>query len=78
MLSSMLCLAAEGPRPTTEQIKHLRSYMILYIKKMVLKGQGALDDEIQALINFLTTVHEVRDRFTLNAQSCCELLNTVF
>ena len=50
----------EGPRPSKEQIKHLRSYMILYIKKIVLKGQGAMDDEIQALNNFLMTVHEVR------------------
>ena len=33
--------------------------MLLYVKEIVMRGQGVQDDEIQALINFLTTVHEV-------------------
>ena len=50
---------ADGPRPTREEVKELRAYMILYVKEIVLKGSGVQDDEIQALLNFLTTVHEV-------------------
>ena len=43
----------------------LRSYMIMYIKQIVLKGTGVQDDEIQALLNFLTTVQEVRQIYIL-------------
>ena len=55
----VVCCVSDGPRPSKEEIKHLRAYMLLYVKEIVMRGQGVQDDEIQALINFLTTVHEV-------------------
>ena len=55
----IILVRADGPRPTMDEIKHLRAYMLLYVKEIVMRGQGVQDDEIQAIINFLTTVHEV-------------------
>jgi hypothetical protein len=50
---------SDGPRPTEEQVRELRGYMLAYVKQIVLKGMGVHEDELQAMLNFLTTVHEV-------------------
>lgn len=55
----VISVCLDGPRPSTEEIIQLRGYMIHYIKQIVLKGNGVQEDELQALLNFLTTVHEV-------------------
>ena len=34
--------------------------MLLYVKCLILKGQGIHEDELQSILNYLTTVHEVR------------------
>ena len=49
----------DGPRPTEDQVRELRGYMLAYVKQVVLKGIGVHEDELQAMLNFLTTVHEV-------------------
>ena len=38
----------------------IRKQMLLYVKCLILKGQGIHEDELQSILNYLTTVHEVR------------------
>ncbi|KAL3880049.1 hypothetical protein ACJMK2_032321, partial [Sinanodonta woodiana] len=49
---------ADGPRPSQDEIIKLRSFMLLYIKQLLLKGQGVQDDELQSMFNYLCTLHE--------------------
>ncbi|XP_052829518.1 neurobeachin isoform X4 [Octopus bimaculoides] len=48
----------DGPRPTRDEIIKLRSFMLLYVKELIRKGQGILEDELQSILNYLTTLHE--------------------
>uniref|UniRef100_A0A2C9K5K0 Uncharacterized protein n=1 Tax=Biomphalaria glabrata TaxID=6526 RepID=A0A2C9K5K0_BIOGL len=48
----------DGPRPTRDEIVKLRSFMLLYVKELIIKGHGILEDELQSLLNYLTTLHE--------------------
>ncbi|XP_071125679.1 neurobeachin-like isoform X4 [Mytilus edulis] len=48
----------DGPRPTYDEIVKLRSFMLLYVKQLLLKGQGVQEDELQSILNYLTTLHE--------------------
>ncbi len=50
--------AIESQRTSVQNICSLRAYMILYIKELILKENGVQDDELQALLNYLHTVHE--------------------
>ncbi|CAG5119912.1 unnamed protein product, partial [Candidula unifasciata] len=50
--------ATDGPRPSQEEIVKLRSFMLLYVKELILKGHGILEDELQSMLNYLTTLHE--------------------
>ena len=54
----LLCVP-DGPRPSKGEVMKLRAYMLLYMKQLVLKGNGINEDELQSLLNYLTTVHEV-------------------
>lgn len=36
-----------------------RSYILGFVKKLVMLGPGTKDDELQSILNYLTTVHEV-------------------
>ena len=36
----------------------LRAFILLYVKQLILKGDGVLDDELQSMLNFLHTMHE--------------------
>ena len=36
-----------------------RSYILGFVKKLVMLGAGTKDDELQSILNYLTTVHEV-------------------
>jgi hypothetical protein len=49
----------ESLRPNRNTIMQLRAYMLLYIKELVTKENGVQQDELQALLNYLHTVHEV-------------------
>ena len=49
----------DGPRPADEDVMGIRRQMLAYVKQLILKGQGIHDDELQSLLNFMTTVHEV-------------------
>lgn len=50
--------AIDSQRPSLEQISSLRNYMILFVKELVTKENGVQDDELQAILNYLHTVHE--------------------
>ncbi|CAF1665852.1 unnamed protein product, partial [Adineta ricciae] len=48
----------DGNRPTREQIIEMRRYMLLYLKQLVISSAGTQEEELQAIINYLHTVHE--------------------
>jgi hypothetical protein len=50
--------AIESKRPKRDTIIQLRAYMLLYLKELVIKENGVQSDELQALLNYLHTVHE--------------------
>ncbi|XP_035829545.1 neurobeachin, partial [Aplysia californica] len=50
--------ALDGPRPTQDEIVKLRSFMLLYVKELIIKGHGIHEDELQSMLNYLTTLHE--------------------
>ena len=50
---------SDGPRPSQNDIVDLRFLMLEYVRQLVLRGSGVQDDELQSIMNFLTTVHEV-------------------
>lgn len=53
----------DGHRPTREQIIIMRRYMLLYLKQLLIKSSGTQEEELQAILNYLHTVHEVIARF---------------
>jgi len=61
-----VCL--DGPRPGQTDIVELRFLMLEYVRQLVLRGSGVQDDELQSIMNFLTTIHEVRFH-SIQAQS---------
>jgi len=54
-----ICLCLDGPRPSQTDIVELRFLMLEYVRQLVLRGSGVQDDELQSIVNFLTTIHEV-------------------
>ncbi|XP_054709401.1 neurobeachin-like [Uloborus diversus] len=48
----------DGPRPTQNDIMSIRQYILLFLKQLILKGNGVKEDELQSILNYLTTVHE--------------------
>uniref|UniRef100_T1J4P2 BEACH-type PH domain-containing protein n=1 Tax=Strigamia maritima TaxID=126957 RepID=T1J4P2_STRMM len=56
----------DGPRPNRNEIISIRSYILLFLRQLILKGNGIKDDELQSILNYLTTIHEVRHVNTLN------------
>jgi hypothetical protein len=56
--SGIVPKGADGPRPSHDEIIELRFLMLQYVRQLVLRGSGVQDDELQSIMNFLTTVHE--------------------
>lgn len=52
-----LCL--DGPRPQQKDILAIRAYILLFLKQLIMIGNGVKDDELQSILNYLTTMHEV-------------------
>ncbi|XP_020284322.1 neurobeachin isoform X2 [Pseudomyrmex gracilis] len=48
----------DGPRPQQKDIVTIRSYILLFLKQLILIGNGVKDDELQSILNYLTTMHE--------------------
>ncbi|CAF3907510.1 unnamed protein product [Rotaria magnacalcarata] len=49
---------SDGHRPTREQVIEMRRYMLLYLKQLVISSSGTQEEELQAILNYLHTVHE--------------------
>ncbi|XP_071535311.1 neurobeachin isoform X2 [Panulirus ornatus] len=48
----------DGPRPSDKDIVSLRAYMLLFLKQLIMIGNGVKEDELQAILNYLSTMHE--------------------
>ncbi|XP_071609775.1 lipopolysaccharide-responsive and beige-like anchor protein isoform X3 [Heliangelus exortis] len=48
----------DGPRPTQKEILSLRAFLLMFIKQLVMKDFGIKEDELQAILNYLLTIHE--------------------
>ncbi|XP_026328148.1 neurobeachin isoform X4 [Hyposmocoma kahamanoa] len=48
----------EGPRPAHKDILTIRAYILLFLKQLIMIGNGVKDDELQSILNYLTTMHE--------------------
>uniref|UniRef100_A0A663E0D3 LPS responsive beige-like anchor protein n=1 Tax=Aquila chrysaetos chrysaetos TaxID=223781 RepID=A0A663E0D3_AQUCH len=48
----------DGPRPTQKEILSLRAFLLMFIKQLVMKDYGIKEDELQAILNYLLTIHE--------------------
>ncbi|KFP87973.1 Lipopolysaccharide-responsive and beige-like anchor protein, partial [Acanthisitta chloris] len=48
----------DGPRPTQKEILALRAFLLMFIKQLVMKDYGIKEDELQAILNYLLTMHE--------------------
>ena len=48
-------------RPSEQEIVTIRSYILDFVKKLVMIGAGVKEDELQSILNYLTTVNEDRN-----------------
>ena len=44
-------------------ILSVRAYILLFVKQLVLLGNGLQEDELQAILNYLSTINEVSTCF---------------
>jgi hypothetical protein len=49
----------DGPRPAHKDILTIRAYILLFLKQLIMIGNGVKEDELQSILNYLTTMHEV-------------------
>ncbi|XP_033217020.1 neurobeachin-like [Belonocnema kinseyi] len=49
----------DGTRPLRKDILTIRSYILLFLKQLIMIGHGVKEDEIQTILNYLTTMHEM-------------------
>ncbi|KAJ6638678.1 Neurobeachin, partial [Pseudolycoriella hygida] len=47
-----------GPRPAQKDILAIRAYILLFLKQLIMIGNGVKEDELQSILNYLTTMHE--------------------
>ncbi|XP_060530790.1 neurobeachin isoform X11 [Cylas formicarius] len=48
----------DGLRPVQKDIIAIRAYILLFLKQLIMIGNGVKDDELQSILNYLTTIHE--------------------
>lgn len=48
----------DGPRPNPKEILSLRAFLLMFIKQLVMRDSGVKEDELQAILNYLLTMHE--------------------
>lgn len=51
----VLIFFADGPRPAQKDILIIRGYILLFLKQLMMLGVGLKEDELQSIINYLTT-----------------------
>lgn len=45
----------DGPRPAQKDILTIRSYILLFLKQLMMLGVGVKEDELQSILNYLST-----------------------
>ncbi|KAF4532523.1 hypothetical protein B566_EDAN010815 [Ephemera danica] len=53
----------DGPRPQQKDVLAIRAYILLFLKQLIMIGNGVKDDELQSVLNYLTTMHEVLRKY---------------
>lgn len=48
-------VCADGPRPAQKDILTIRSYILLFLKQLMMLGVGVKEDELQSILNYLST-----------------------
>ncbi|XP_075716475.1 lipopolysaccharide-responsive and beige-like anchor protein isoform X1 [Rhinoderma darwinii] len=56
--SGIVAKGLDGPRPNQKEILSLRAFLLIFIKQLVMKDYGVKEDELQAILNYLLTIHE--------------------
>ncbi|KAM7346343.1 A kinase anchor protein rugose isoform 12-T19 [Cochliomyia hominivorax] len=56
--SGIIPKGLDGPRPAQKDILAIRAYILLFLKQLIMIGQGVKEDELQSILNYLTTMHE--------------------
>ncbi|XP_055014161.1 LOW QUALITY PROTEIN: lipopolysaccharide-responsive and beige-like anchor protein [Boleophthalmus pectinirostris] len=56
--SGVLPKGTDGPRPSERDIFHLRTFLLLFVKQLIMKDHGVKEDEVQSILNYLLTLHE--------------------
>ncbi|XP_052744707.1 neurobeachin isoform X5 [Bicyclus anynana] len=56
--SGIIPKGMEGPRPAHKDILTIRAYILLFLKQLIMIGNGVKEDELQSILNYLTTMHE--------------------
>ncbi|ELK25368.1 Lipopolysaccharide-responsive and beige-like anchor protein [Myotis davidii] len=56
--SGIIPKGLDGPRPTPKEILSLRAFLLMFIKQLVMRDSGVKEDELQAILNYLLTMHE--------------------
>lgn len=52
---TILIAFSDGPRPAQKDILIIRGYILLFLKQLMMLGLGLKEDELQSIINYLTT-----------------------
>ncbi|XP_043237730.1 neurobeachin-like isoform X3 [Amphibalanus amphitrite] len=50
--------AVDGARPSKKDVLLIRSHMLLFLRQLILIGNGVKEDELQSILNYLSTIHE--------------------
>jgi neurobeachin len=58
MKSGIIPKGTDGPRPSQKDILAIRAYILLFLKQLIMIGNGVKDDELQSILNYLTTIYE--------------------
>nr|CAB3264214.1 neurobeachin [Phallusia mammillata] len=56
--SGIIPKGLDGPRPSTADLLSLRAFILLFLKQLVTRTGNILEDELQAVLGYLLTVHE--------------------
>ncbi|XP_028932472.1 lipopolysaccharide-responsive and beige-like anchor protein isoform X2 [Ornithorhynchus anatinus] len=56
--SGIIPKGLDGPRPDQKETFSLRAFLLIFIKQLVMKDSGVKEDELQAILNYLLTIHE--------------------
>ncbi|KAL1129748.1 hypothetical protein AAG570_012692, partial [Ranatra chinensis] len=48
----------DGPRPAQKDILGVRAYILMLLKQLMMGGTGVREDELQSVLNYVSTVHE--------------------